>query len=205
MTLTRLSRRHFQSSIQSSCESLVSSISLVSISENAPLDNFTNRPFKRPSTLNGWGTEESRKSYKRGLHELIDDDVKKSSRRCDEVTKQARCISNVSPTKDTWGFYVEHWPDKAMWMGYILAAFAKHIVNVWQIYWIYKMTLTNIKLSRECGKDCEYKLHMNIYKSNREKGAYIRLQTVNNNFIYECTRLPSQYEIEENDGIYVKQ
>jgi hypothetical protein len=108
MTISRLPKRHYSRNFQCSCENLASSISLVSIAENAPMDDFTNRPFKGPSTLNGWGTVESRKSYKRGLHELTGDSMNKSSRRCDETTKQACCKSMVSTVDDTWGFYVEN-------------------------------------------------------------------------------------------------
>lgn len=107
MTLSRLSKRHYPRNFQCSSESLVSSISLVSIAENAPLNDYTNRSFRSPSGLSGWGTAESRKSYKRGLHELINDSVSKSSKRCDEATKHALCKSKVSTIDDTWGFYVE--------------------------------------------------------------------------------------------------
>ena len=107
MTISRLPKRHYSRSLQCSSESLVSSISLVSIAENEPMDDCTNRSFRRPSSSNGWGTAESRKSYKRGLDELIDDSNDKSSRRCEKATKQVRCASTESPADDTWGFYVQ--------------------------------------------------------------------------------------------------
>jgi hypothetical protein len=107
MTISRLPERHYSWNHQCSCESLVSSISLVSIAEDEPMDDFTNRPHKRQNSLKGWGTAESRKSYKRGLHELIESNVK-SSRRRDDATKQVRCLENKIIAKDTWGFYVEN-------------------------------------------------------------------------------------------------
>jgi hypothetical protein len=89
-------------------EILASSIMLITISENAKVDDVGYRPLSLVSSrgdIAGWGTEESRTSYKRDLAELgrhSSTEVCTKHRKITERLNQATPCNEVS---EGWGFF----------------------------------------------------------------------------------------------------
>jgi hypothetical protein len=81
---------------------------LITISENAKLDDVGFRPVSSVSSgdIAGWGTEESRTSYKRDLAELGNHgsaEVYTKQRR--KITKRLNQATPCKEVSEEWGFY----------------------------------------------------------------------------------------------------
>jgi hypothetical protein len=87
-------------------EMLTSAMALVSISENASLTELSSYPLGR---LRGWGSAQSRTSYKRDLASLDKSDVTiKSPRLHLDQLQPTRRPPATNVIEDSWGYYVEN-------------------------------------------------------------------------------------------------